>query len=100
MFVLTNSENAARDTEKPVKNECGTLHDLARQPVPARNSETDRDASFFETIGPREEPEQSTNGRGNQFEAGGWLPERYIAKKDILCWLRDGRKLLIQNILR
>ena len=71
--VLTNSKNAARDAEKAVKN--------GVEPFPAWRANHDgskqRDGQrrkFLETLGLRAGAEQSTNSRGDQFEAGEWLP--------------------------
>jgi hypothetical protein len=69
---LTNSENACRDAEKPVKNGCGTGSGLACQPSPLeteRRSET----QVRRNIGAIRGGQPSTNGRGIQFEAGVWL---------------------------
>jgi len=78
--VLTNSENTARDTEKSVQSVVEPVsawranHDGSKQRDVQRRK-------FFEAIALHEGPVQSTNSRGNQFEAGEWLPECDIARE-------------------
>jgi hypothetical protein len=88
--ALTNSENAAKDAEKAAKNGCGTVSGLGRQPSPL---ETERrpETQVRRNIGAIRGRRPSTNRRGNQFEAGDWLPECDIAREKVS--LRRERRL-------
>src|ERR1700730_10236531 len=80
--ALTNSENAARDAEKAPKHGCGTVSGLGRQPLRLA-TERRPDTQVRRNIEAIRGSLPSTNGRGVQFEALEWLPERYIAREKI-----------------
>ena len=71
--ALTNSENASRDAEKAVKNDV-ELPPAWRAKLDGFETERQLETQVLGNSRAECRTELSTNGYGNQFEAGVWLP--------------------------